>query len=507
MMNNWKRAGSAAVAFLVAALVGCGGSFEGAEPPSATVLRVEGRSMSEPGAALPSMVKSRETVWVTTTSRVMLGPLEASKSLVSTEGGRQLVGVGRDIGVTSTSDQTLQHLRWNRTPAGGQVAAVSFTAQDAKGLRLGVQIDALPGAAKLRIYSQERNSIVFQITGEELLQRIQGNVNAGDSSKEARTWWTPDLGSEEVTLEVELPVNADTSALKISVPRLSHIFSELNLLGEPEGQAKINESADCHLDATCDDTYANQRNAVARMLFNNGGRTYLCTGTLLNDSKNSGIPYFLSASHCISNQTVASTIQTDWFYRSPSCNSRSLSSASSKLYNGAVLLSASNSTDVSLMRLNDAPPAGAFFAGWDASLGESATGAAVAGLHHPRGDLLKISKGRVLGQIGCTTTGDTQFSCSGTSGNFQRVAWSQGSTEGGSSGSALFSGDRRHVIGTLYGGAASCTAMGTSFDVYGRFDVAYNENLSQWLGGSASDSNTSRALESILKILRVSSMN
>ena len=501
MTKNLKNAGCAVLALAVVVLAGCGGGNEGAESAAAMVQRVEGRSMPESVTPTLSAIKSREAMAVPVATPIYLGPLEQSKTLGLDVPGPQLIGVGRAIVATSTSDQLKQQFRWSRTLTGAPVAAVSFTAQDAKGVRLGVLVDALPEGAVLRIYSQKRPQSVYQVTGAELLQRIQLNLNAGDSSSEARTWWTPEFGSEEVTMEVELPAQTDIAALKIAVPRLSHIFAELALPSEQEMLSKINDSDACQLDATCNDVYSNQRNAVARMLFNNGGSTYLCTGTLLNDASNSGTPYFLSANHCISSQTVASTMQTDWFYRSPSCNSRTLSSASTKLYNGAMLLHASSGTDITLMRLKDAPPAGAFFAGWDAATDTSGGSVAVTGLHHPRGDLLKISLGSVQGQTACTTIGGAQFSCSGTSGNFYRVGWTQGTTEGGSSGSALFSGSGHHVIGTLYGGTASCTAS-TSVDVYGRFDIAYSENLSQWLGGTDGNNDISRALENILRVLR-----
>ncbi|WP_289240874.1 hypothetical protein [Delftia sp.] len=64
------------------------------------------------------------------------------------------------------------------------------------------------------------------------------------------------------------------------------------------------------------------------MFYVQNGQGYVCSGTLINDKAGSGTPYFLTANHCISTQTVASTLETSWFYRTPSCNSRTLSSAS-----------------------------------------------------------------------------------------------------------------------------------------------------------------------------------
>lgn len=407
------------------------------------------------------------------------------------------------MSATTTTAQTQQQLHWTRTVTGAQVAALSISAKDALGLRLGVQVTALPETAVLRVYSQARSDTVYQVTGREVLMHVLSNTQAGGDGAEPRTWWTPEFGSAEVTLEVELPAGVPAETVEISIPTVSHIFAELEPTNGDASVLKINESDSCNLDAVCDASYATQSNAVARMLFTSGGNTYLCTGTLLNDAQGSGTPYFLTANHCISTQTEASSLQTDWFYRSSGCSTRALSSRATKLYNGATLLHASSSTDVSFMRLNDAAPAGAYFAGWDASATALANRTPIVGLHHPAGDMLKISKGEVSGQTNCVTTDDGQFGCTGNTGNFYMVAWGSGTTQGGSSGSALFSDNGRYVVGTLYGGAASCRSTG-ELDFYGRFDVSYSQALKRWLGGQSTPDTGSviAPLENILRVLR-----
>lgn len=392
--------------------------------------------------------------------------------------GPRLIGVARNVSETAATAQTLEQFQWKPSPAGGLIAAISFDAEGAHGLRLGVVAKQLPGSATLRLYSQADPGTVFQISGQEVLQRIQRLAGAGGTGLDAQTWWTPDLGSNEVTLEVELPPGTAVAALDISIPRLSHIFENLSLPQEDEITTKINEAAACHLDATCYDAYANQRDAVARMMFTSEGNSYLCTGTLLNDSSSSGTPYFLTANHCISSAAEADSLQTDWFYRTPTCNSRTLSPSMTRRLGGATLLFASSSFDMTLLKLNEAPPAGAYFAGWDAS--PQALGSAVVGLHHPRGDMLKFSQGTLLSQTQCTTPSEgTVFQCQGSSGNYYQVNWSQGITEGGSSGSALFN-PANQVIGTLYGGSSRCSAVASS-DFYGRFDKAFDASLKNWL--------------------------
>ena len=90
---------------------------------------------------------------------------------------------------------------------------------------------------------------------------------------------------------------------------------------------------------------------------------------------------------------MASTLQTMWFYYSQSCNSENPSTSYTERYGGARWLATSFANDMTLLQLNDAPPPGALFAGWDASA--VPLGTAAAGLHHPHGDLLMITKGRI----------------------------------------------------------------------------------------------------------------
>ena len=452
-----------------------------------TITAVEGRMLPETAVQDVSPVKSRSVTTAPKAARVSLGELSMAKVAVSAPGTPRLVGQARDVQATKSAAAMQSLWQWKNTAVGGKVAAISFNAEGAYGLRLGVLVKQLPGSAMVRVYTQSAPDKVFQISGQAILQLIELNQAAGDHSNAASTWWTPDTGEGEATLEIELPPGVPTSALHISVPQLSHIFENLSLPTEEDLAASqrfdikdIGDSELCNLDSTCYSNGSSERNAVARMVYIKGAGAYLCTGTLLNDANSSGTPYFLSANHCISEQTVASTLQTNWFFRSSSCNSGTLQSSSTRRVGGARLLYASASTDMALLQLNDTPPAGALFAGWDAST--IPVGTSVIGLHHPRGDLLKLSLGTVAGQSSCSTISSTQFSCVGSTGNFYSVAFSQGTTEGGSSGSAIFRGGK--VIGTLYGGSHTCSNRSGS-NYYGRFDVAYNAALKTWLAGSS----------------------
>ena len=270
----------------------------------------------------------------------------------------------------------------------------------------------------------------------------------------------------------------------IAIPQVSHFF--LSPLAAQGGNVVLAISGSCELDVTCyTPLWSPESNATAKISFVDAGSSFLCSGTLLNDMAASGTPYFLSANHCISKQTVASTLQSYWFYRSTACNSGTLYSGNRTLTGGATLLYASSVTDTSFMKLLSAPPAGVMYAAWDSTA--PALGTAVTGVHHPGGDLQKISFGSIQSFQDCTVpdpSSDT-FNCSPAtqaSADYLSIVFTSGTTEPGSSGSGLFKGSSgtHYLIGQLYGGTSSCSNLSGEND-YGRFDVAYTTALHQWL--------------------------
>src|SRR5690606_7297243 len=156
---------------------------------------------------------------------------------------------------------------------------------------------------------------------------------------------------------------------------------------------KVGEAATCNIDVSCRSEYSSESRSVARMIFVDNGSAFVCTGTLLNDAQSSTTPYFLSASHCVSTQTAASSVTTDWFYRSAAGNTTEGKAGGRRLTGAGTLLAAQAETATSSMRLNAAPPAGIVLAG--SYFGAVAEGAGTASLHQPQGDLQKLSEGAV----------------------------------------------------------------------------------------------------------------
>lgn len=485
-----RRATSWALAALLAALLaGCGGGGStGPAQSQGAGLRapVESMTLGSPVEAPHVPTAERRAAagggQVALDALVPVGPLRAPKA-----GEPRRTGYGRDVPHTDTPAKTAAQLAWRPLAGGGLAGQITFTSPKALGVRLGLLALRLPADATLRFYALA-SPATLEVPARDVLAVLERNRAAGDGSAAGRLYWSPQVDGDSITMEVELPPGVPATAVELAVPRLSHLFRDPLAKPGPGRPLALGESAACEADVSCH-AWSAESNAVARMSFvGSDGGSYWCSGTLLNDRASSGTPYFLTAHHCISRQAVASTLETNWFFRSSACNSGALQAGTRTLRGGATLLWTSAATDTAFLQLAGTPPPGATYAAW--SPDTVALGADVAGLHHPRGDLQKISLGSVNGYGACRTTDASgNFSCSQatqSSGEFLNVRNSLGITEGGSSGSALFQsiGASRYVVGQLYGGNSSCSDVAGS-NYYGRFDVAYNAGLHQWLDGSA----------------------
>jgi hypothetical protein len=105
----------------------------------------------------------------------------------------------------------------------------------------------------------------------------------------------------------------------------------------------------------------------------------------------------------------------------------------------------------------------------------------VTGIHHPGGDLKKISQGAVTaGNPFRTISISTSFQ----QASYVEVRWTDGVTEQGSSGSGIFNrptaSEPYFFRGSLWGGVSSCSAA-TEPDYYSRMDQYYSAQLAQFL--------------------------
>jgi hypothetical protein len=380
----------------------------------------------------------------------------ARKASIATskDEGANRIGIGRDVPAPMAAIAP-RAIAWTVSGDGRQVGRFSVRSEAAVSMRLALAVHGKASGARLRVGSGDGVMTASRPLGEAL-----------EATASFGAYWTAVTPGDEQVVEIELPPGADASLLRLSVPVVSHLLADpASVDGGPAlGKAA---AASCNLDLAC---MANPRPAlmdaarsVAKLVYTVDGATYACTGTLVRGQAAPAAAYVLTAKHCIDSAAAAATVNTFWFLEAASCGSKSGAQAK-QLTAGARLLYSGSASDVALIVLKEEAPEGAWASEIDATPLEA--GESAVALHHPRGDLKKVSSGMVMG------------AAEGTGRNLTSVSWLFGTTETGSSGSALFGerDGRYRVRGTLRGGSASCENSGqlndpANRDYYARLDA------------------------------------
>ena len=213
MNNVWKLSWMAAA---VVALSACGGSDDNDQPDPGpnpnpgdlyTYTQVEGRRLTKSAAV--ENVKTVALLVNAPANTVRLGALPADQAFIDYGAGKAVrVAASRSLAGTATAAQTRQALTWSSNASGQAVGAIAFQAEGAFGIRLGLLVDALPNGSVLRVSSAASGNTVFEATGAEVNAALARNAAAGETDANGRTWWTPNLGSDQVLLSITLPAGA-----------------------------------------------------------------------------------------------------------------------------------------------------------------------------------------------------------------------------------------------------------------------------------------------------------
>jgi lysyl endopeptidase len=367
---------------------------------------------------------------------------------------------------------------WESMPDGSRLWRVRVRVAGATDLRLRFTRFSLPDGATLHIIGADHY--------------YQGPYSVADATDSRFN--SPVVPGDEATVELHVPAGVPIAADGLELTRVGAGFRDLFQRGKldpgPGASGACNVNVACPLGQAYPDEVA----AAAYYEFDDDDdrNSYLCSGTLLADVPRDHRNYFLSAAHCVDSDTEAASMVIYWNYQSTQCNA--LVAPAGGFLNddlhGASLRATRADVDFSLVELNQPPDPSwnAYYAGWDAS---GIAPAGTVGIHHPNGDVKKITAG---------PSPSTTYSCISASGSatthWQTGPYTQGTTEGGSSGSGLFASaasgtHARLLIGTLSGGEAACSITSpsqpnASTDCYGRFAVAWNgtaaaTRLRDWL--------------------------
>ncbi len=370
---------------------------------------------------------------------------------------------------------------WETLDNGQQIWRLRFSSEGAKGSALYFDKFDIPQGSSVYLYTSDRSIVdgpYFRSDNPSGNEFMIGNI----------------LGND-ITIEYVAPLSKDekgnlvnsTSAPIINIGEYAFVYRDEGAFarGVRTGirSTGFGSSESCEVNVNCSvgADWRIQQRGVARIYVREGSSAGYCTGSLINNTNNDGTPYFLTANHCGPSATASNFNQWKFRfnYEASGCSNPSYESSidytdftgCTKVSEGAC----NGGSDFFLLKLNnfstqDAISVNAVYNGWDRS--SSAPTGGGAGIHHPSGDIKKISFFTST-PTSATYAGDMN----GASGAHWKVYWSgEGVTEGGSSGSSIFNSNGR-IFGTLSGGASSCDVSSYyKYDLYGKMSVHWNNS-------------------------------
>jgi len=389
-------------------------------------------------------------------------------------------------------------------------------AEDATLINFGFKDVRMPSSARMFVYSPKaassRQGDTYSVIGPygEEINRAHG------------VFWTPNLIGEDAIIEVSLPTS-QRDQFSLVMQQVSHGYRGFGRAArnyqQPEveslGNAKTScdtlggaRSGSCNQDVAClseGDPWNDPRRSVGAYQVSG---TDFCTGSLVNNTNNDQRMLFMTARHCIG-PSDAPNVVIFWNYEWPTCRRPGDASGTqvnppdpNQSSSGTSFVAATRDpfssascpggvgdecSDMMLVEVNGTPDEAwdLYWSGWDRrppptacadGPGGDPTNGLCATIHHPGVDEKRITWVDADIQVGSIAGSDN-------------VHWNPfwhptppelpnmppappatippAVTEGGSSGSPLYSADRR-LIGVLSGGPAFCGATGSQLsDFYG----------------------------------------
>ncbi len=326
---------------------------------------------------------------------------------------------------------------WFNLPGGGRLWRLRIRSEGAKSLNIIFKKFKVPEGGKLFVYSPDKRTVLGAFTSE--------------NNKPSGIFAVSPVPGDEIIVEYRDDGNvAEEPVLEIG--SVNHDF--LGVYGYINNDLKVGwfgDSGDCNVNVNCsDDTPDSVSRAVCKIIVDG---TMLCSGTILNNTRRDGTPYFLTAAHCLTKSDSDKSIVFYFNYQTPACIPF-IEGTKDQTLSGSTLKAQVDTLDFALVQIDNIPPAEymPFWSGWNLSTDPSPP---FVTIHHPQGDVKKIS-------VDTDPIQAVTFDAQSVDGDqFVKDAhwlvgiWESGTTEGGSSGAGLFDANGL-MVGSLSGGEAYC---------------------------------------------------
>ncbi len=355
---------------------------------------------------------------------------------------------------------------WRDLPDGNRLWQCRIRSTDALGLALTLENFELPKGAKLFLLAPDGSSVL-------------GAYDA-DNNPASRKFFIGFIRGKEAVLEYYEPKNAGKKA-DFTIKTVYHAYNQVMM-----GGVGFGASVSCNINANCPtaSNWQTQKQGVVRILVVTAQGTGWCSGGLVNNTKQDGKPYILSAYHCVDGLTPDYSQWTFFFnYESPNCQNPQTEPISRSIQ-GCMSRAGAQETDFLLLELNFriALDVNAQYLGWNRDSTVLPTSTVM--IHHPKGDIRKYSRDSRPAVV-------YNSGASWTNGAFSpprshlNVIFDEGLVEPGSSGAPLFDPSGR-IIGQLHGGGFTDSCH-MSFVLSGWFAKSWDGNgtpatrLKDWL--------------------------
>ena len=376
------------------------------------------------------------------------------------------IGTVHDVLISNATDGV-----WDTLPNGDRLWRMAVTSKDATFVRPIFDTYVIPDGAELFVYTPEHDFVIGKFT----------NANADEGR-----FHTQIIPGETFVMEYYEPADAAFRG-RLVVNQIgrghrnafgSGRYGEKGRLGTAEGR--------CHINVACPegDDWRDQINGVVNIEITTRDGIYSCSGSMINNTRNDNTQYLLTANHCQEGLNIRAW--TFYFlYQASTCNGSD--GPINKTATGATIIANKSAgswsisgSDFLLLKVTGTinPAFNVYYNGWDRTNGN--TGLVGSCIHHPGGDIKKISIPQRVSymQRSSTTMWEVLW--------ITNPATNKGVTEEGSSGSPLFNSSKR-IIGQLYAGLSFCDTLDGT-DWYGKF-------YSSWTGGNTSASRLSDWLD------------